>query len=270
MADAGANVTPDWIPPLVPLWCVLDYLHDSDTAALTRHPLSGRRYDQKTLKRLFEQLVRRGVRARGNVDRAPETWIEPAELLDYQIGYMRVLIPGRGSVSIARLELYYTYSQVEDRGSPVHHKDAKEPRYRRIVSNVRVETRPLFVSGTLAETSDSDAGQNQRRKGGRKPQFDWDAIQAECNRRFNEDGFPDNVSKFCGPLLDWCQERFGEQGTRMCGRCAVMSTNGLRLGSALYRPKIEFRPIKANSVTTSCVSMRHLAPHAQHARHHAP
>jgi hypothetical protein len=52
---------------------------------------------------------------------------------------------------------------------------------------------------------------SRRRTPGAKPQFDWDAIQAWCFRRFGDLGFPDNVSEFCrGEVLPWCTKQFGE------------------------------------------------------------
>jgi hypothetical protein len=48
-----------------------------------------------------------------------------------------------------------------------------------------------------------------KRKVGRKPQFDWDAIHAEFSRRVYDDGLPDNVSEFTRNLLEWCGTHFG-------------------------------------------------------------
>jgi hypothetical protein len=54
----------------------------------------------------------------------------------------------------------------------------------------------------------------QRRKVGARPQFDWDAIQAWCSRRFDALGFPNNVSAFCrDEVLPWCTKQFGDAGT---------------------------------------------------------
>jgi hypothetical protein len=44
---------------------------------------------------------------------------------------------------------------------------------------------------------------------GRPPVYDWGAIQAECFRRFLDDGFPDpsNYSAVADSLHDWCKEQ---------------------------------------------------------------
>jgi hypothetical protein len=53
-----------------------------------------------------------------------------------------------------------------------------------------------------------------QRKRGRKPEYDWDAIRAYCDRRFNDDGYPENVSEFCqDDVIRWCVKQFGEGGT---------------------------------------------------------
>jgi hypothetical protein len=55
---------------------------------------------------------------------------------------------------------------------------------------------------------------DQRRKGGRKPEYDWDAIAAYCHRRFYDEGYPENVSAFCqDDVIPWCVKQFGEDGT---------------------------------------------------------
>ena len=60
----------------------------------------------------------------------------------------------------------------------------------------------------------SEARKEQpKRRGGRKPKYDWDALHAECLRRIDDDGLPSNPSELTKNLLEWCQQRFGEGGT---------------------------------------------------------
>jgi hypothetical protein len=67
--------------------------------------------------------------------------------------------------------------------------------------------------GRSPATGESEPS-SQRRKPGAKSQFDWDATQAWCFRRFGDLGFPDNVSAFCrDEVLPWCTKQFGEAGT---------------------------------------------------------
>jgi hypothetical protein len=55
---------------------------------------------------------------------------------------------------------------------------------------------------------------NQRRKAGAKPKYDWDIIQAHCYQRFDDNGYPENVSAFCrDEIIPWCEQRYGEVGT---------------------------------------------------------
>jgi hypothetical protein len=102
VAKAGAKILPPKSAPLlVPLGRALNCLHDNHAGALTR-AASHRRCDRKTLDGLLERLVRLGARARGNIDRAPPSWIESSELLDYQIGYIKAFARGMsGSQSLA-------------------------------------------------------------------------------------------------------------------------------------------------------------------------
>jgi hypothetical protein len=73
---------------------------------------------------------------------------------------------------------------------------------------------PAPRQGALATAGEPAPPSDQRRKAGAKPKYDWDVIQIRCYQRFNDDGFPDNVSAFCRhEVLPWCQERYGEDGT---------------------------------------------------------
>ena len=112
-------------PPLVPLGCALDCLHDKDLGALTR-PLSHRRYSAAIRLNLLAQLARLGARVRGNVDRGREQWIEPAELLnDWHIAYWTAPARGRARIAVPKLASRYKYPT------------------ERVVINVVVESEPL-------------------------------------------------------------------------------------------------------------------------------
>ncbi len=55
---------------------------------------------------------------------------------------------------------------------------------------------------------------DQRRKAGAKPKYDWDAIQAHCHQWFDDNGYPENLSKFCrDEIIPWCEQRYGADGT---------------------------------------------------------
>ena len=116
---------------------MLDCLHDGDVAALCR-PARFCRYSPRFLASCLTRLKKLSVRVRGIVDRGDAEWVE---LLDYRIGYLRVPMRGRDLAYIARLESHFPYpaAEVKNRGAPVHRTPAVEPRYRRIVDNVRVE-----------------------------------------------------------------------------------------------------------------------------------
>jgi hypothetical protein len=193
MAKSGADTTPPesaWIPPLVPLGYVLDCLHNNDIGALTR-PASHHRYDSKTLDGLLERLVALDVRARGNVDRAPPTWIESPELLDYQIGYMQAFVPGHAQIAVARLESRYTYpaAEIKNHSSWVHRPDAAEPYYRRIVDNVTVETAPL-LRALLPQRPAVERSDPNRKLSGK----DW--ITAFVGRRRASGDIPKTITEF--------------------------------------------------------------------------
>jgi hypothetical protein len=128
MAKAAEDILPKavWCPPLVPLGCALDCLHDKALGALTR-PLSHRRYSAAILLDLLTQLARLGARVRGNVDRGREQWIEPAELVnDWRIGYWTAPARGRARIAVPKLVSRYKYPT------------------ERVVINVVVESKPLI------------------------------------------------------------------------------------------------------------------------------
>jgi hypothetical protein len=195
VAKAGANITPPEIArilPLVPLGCALDCLHNNDIGALTR-AASHRRYDRKTLDGLLERLVRLNVRARGNVDRAPQTWIESSELLDYQIGYMHTFAPGHPRIAVARLESLYTYpaAEVKNHGAPVRHPASAEPYYRRIVNNLKIETEPLLRALSPQRQIPADENGGPVRK---LPNKLW--ITGYVERRRTDGDLPKNITEF--------------------------------------------------------------------------
>jgi hypothetical protein len=48
-----------------------------------------------------------------------------------------------------------------------------------------------------------------KRRGGSKPKYDWDATGSECFRRLHDDGVPSNRSEFGRGLSDWYNNQFG-------------------------------------------------------------
>jgi hypothetical protein len=132
------------IPPLVPLQCALEFLHTGDVEALRRPPRYSQHYDSKTRDRLLQRLAQSGARVRGNIDGAPESWIESLELLnDFRVGYWYAMRVGR--IACLESRIAYAADLVRDHSSPVQHPAAVKPNYRRIVRNVKVETASLLL-----------------------------------------------------------------------------------------------------------------------------
>jgi hypothetical protein len=141
-------------PVLVPIGAALDALHDGDMAALAA-PLSHRRYDAATLNRLWDQLARRGVRIRGQVDHGRPRWIEAAELLDYRLKY-RSHLNFAGGIIAAVSHLAYPAREITDRSEPRQWPGAVEPSYAVVVRNLRVETTGRLLTEVDAVSRRSD------------------------------------------------------------------------------------------------------------------
>jgi hypothetical protein len=89
-------------------------------------------------------LGQSGACARGNIDGAPESWIESLELLnDFRVAYWHAL--GVGWIAYLESRIAYPADLVRDHSRPVQHPAAVKPNYRRIVLNVKVETPPLLL-----------------------------------------------------------------------------------------------------------------------------
>jgi len=66
------------------------------------------------------------------------------------------------------------------------------------------------VGQKAAESARAEGTREQpKRKVGRKPEFDWDALHTEFFRRIDDNGLPDNVSAFTRSLLEWYEQQFG-------------------------------------------------------------
>jgi hypothetical protein len=65
----------------------------------------------------------------------------------------------------------------------------------------------------VVDTILEDVPAMERKPAGAKAAYDWDALHAECLRRIDDNGLPDNVAQFTTALLEWCAVQFGETFT---------------------------------------------------------
>ncbi len=81
--------------------------------------------------------------------------------------------------------------------------------------------RPAFLFDTLLpqevqhgdDVSDDGAAPSRiaRSRGGRPPEYDWDAFIIEIIRIADLDGLPDKQSELKEQLLQWCEDTWGKQ-----------------------------------------------------------
>ncbi len=65
---------------------------------------------------------------------------------------------------------------------------------------------PLFSREELLECFGMDIRQDrmtERKRGGRPPQYDWDAFWVEVCQRTHRDGLPETQAELVDGLLDW-------------------------------------------------------------------
>jgi hypothetical protein len=210
---------------MAPIAVALDALHDSDVSALT-FPPSGRRYDQATLDRLFDRLIRIGARVRGQIDRQRPSTIENLELLDYRLEYRAHLGTHLHTIVAVSKHVYPT-SDVKDRTAERHWPDAAEPSYRVVVRNLEVETAPLVqvvkvppIEEFGAPTSAPGAGVS---RGGHPEIWNW----PDLADRLRQKPF-DFESR--SAFEEWCRENVLRVDGKSCGTRPEIKTvqNGIR------------------------------------------
>jgi hypothetical protein len=145
--DHSRYITSD-LRPLVRIGAALDCLHDANPPALSA-PLSHRRYDSATLARLWTAMITNGIRVRGEIDHGRPQWIEPAEMMDYELAYTTFPVVGlaRVNVVVALSRRAYPADQITDRSAPSQYPDATAPYYRLVAINLMVDTVPLLRIG---------------------------------------------------------------------------------------------------------------------------
>jgi hypothetical protein len=92
------------------------------------------------------------------------------------------------------------------------------PRRSLVEHHILVRDKPAPVVSTPDEpvppSATDEPAPRRQGGGGRKPEYDWEVIRAYCDRRFYDDGPPENASDFCKKeLIPWCEDRYGEEGT---------------------------------------------------------
>jgi hypothetical protein len=210
---------------MAPIAAALDALHDSDVSALT-FPPSGRRYDQATLDRLFDQLIRMGARVRGQIDRQRPSTIENLELLDYRLEY-RAHLGTHLHTIVAVSKHVYPASDVKDRTAERHWPDAAERTYGVVVRNLEVETAPLMrliklprteTTGALASAPGAGIS-----RGGRPEIWNWPDL---ADRLHEKPSKFDSLSAF----EEWCRENVLRVDGKSCDTRPEIKTvrNGIR------------------------------------------
>ena len=70
---------------------------------------------------------------------------------------------------------------------------------------------PAISQSALAAPDEPASSPDRHGKAGAKPKYDWDAIQAHCHQWFDDNGYPENASKFCrDEIIPWCEQRYDE------------------------------------------------------------
>ena len=68
---------------------------------------------------------------------------------------------------------------------------------------------PAISQSALAAPDEPASSPDRHGKAGAKPKYDWDAIQAHCHQWFDDNGYPENASKFCrDEIIPWCEQRY--------------------------------------------------------------
>jgi hypothetical protein len=101
--------------------------------------------------------------------------------------------------------------------------------------------RPAFLFDTLLpqkakhrdDVSDDDTAPSQiaRSRGGRPPEYDWDALTIEIIRIADLDGLPEKQSELKEQLLQWCENTWGKQPAESSVKSRISDIyNGLGRG----------------------------------------
>ncbi len=104
--------------------------------------------------------------------------------------------------------------------------------------------RPAFLFDTLlpeSEEADADSSEKVDRhqsRGGRPPEYDWDAFVIEIIRIANTpDGLPEKQSELIGTMLQWCEDTWGRQPAESGAKKKISQIyNGIGLGGKSQKP----------------------------------
>ncbi len=104
--------------------------------------------------------------------------------------------------------------------------------------------RPAFLFDTLlpeSEEADADSSEKvdrHRSRGGRPPEYDWDAFVIEIIRIANSlDGLPEKQSELIKAMLQWCEDTWGRQPAESGAKKKISEIyNGLGLGKKSQKP----------------------------------
>lgn len=81
----------------------------------------------------------------------------------------------------------------------------------------RKNQRPRFLFDTLLRDQpasgsvEGDQADRKPSKGGRPPEYDWDAFTIEIIRIADLDGLPEKQSELIAEMLQWCENTWGRQ-----------------------------------------------------------
>ena len=100
------------------------------------------------------------------------------------------------------------------------------------------DQRPAFLFDTMLQSGSGPAASASgapgpiKSKGGRPPEYDWDAFTVEIIRIANHpDGLPDKQSELIKRMLQWCQDTWGREPAESGVKARVSNIyNGLGLG----------------------------------------